>query len=47
LSDQERLITLGELDEIFHLFPYSIDRKIIGQGGMRFEKSLKSYSNDQ
>jgi hypothetical protein len=47
LSDQERLITLGELDKIFNLFANSIDRKILGQGGMRFEKSLKSYSNDQ
>jgi hypothetical protein len=47
LSDQERLITLGKLNEIFHLFSNSIDRKIIGQSGMRFEKSLKSYSNDQ
>jgi hypothetical protein len=47
LSDQERLFTLGELDKIFNLFSNSIDQKILGQGGMRFKKSLKSYSNDQ
>jgi hypothetical protein len=32
-------IILGELWKIFH--------EILGKGGMRFEKSFKSYSNDQ
>jgi hypothetical protein len=32
---------------MFHLLSNSIDWEIIGQGGMRFEKSFKSYSNDQ
>ena len=40
-------ITLGELEKIFHMFSNSIDWEILGQGGMRFEKSFKSYSNDQ
>jgi len=29
------------------MFSNSIDWEILGQGGMRFEKSFKSYSNDQ
>jgi hypothetical protein len=29
------------------MFSNSIDWEIIGQGGMRFEKSFKSYSNNQ
>jgi hypothetical protein len=29
------------------MFKNSIDWEIFGQGGMRFEKSFKSYSNDQ
>jgi hypothetical protein len=40
-------ITLGELGKIFHLFSNSIDWEILGQGGIRFEKSFKSNSNDQ
>jgi len=40
-------IILGELGKIFHLFSNSIDWEIIGQGGMRFEKNFKSYSNNQ
>ena len=32
---------------MFHLLSNSIDWEIICQGGMRFEKSFKSYSNDQ
>jgi hypothetical protein len=32
---------------MFHLFSNSIDWEIHGQGRMRFEKSFKSYSNDQ
>jgi hypothetical protein len=33
--------------ENVHLFLNSIDWEIFGQCGMRFEKSFKSYSNDQ
>jgi len=40
-------IILGELGKMFYLFSNSIDWEILGQSGMRFEKSLKSYSNDQ
>ena len=40
-------ITLGKLGKMFNLFSNSIDWEIFGQGGMRFEKSFKSYSNDQ
>jgi hypothetical protein len=40
-------ITLGELGKIFQPFSNSIKLEIIGQGGMRFEKGFKSYSNDQ
>ena len=40
-------ITLGELGKMFHLFTNSIDRLIIGQSRVRFEKKIKSYSNDQ
>jgi hypothetical protein len=29
------------------MFSNNIDWEILGQGGMRFEKSFKSYSNDQ
>jgi hypothetical protein len=32
---------------MFNLFSNSIDWEIFGQGGMRFEKNFKSYSNDQ
>jgi hypothetical protein len=32
---------------MFHLFLNSIDWEILSQYEMRFEKSLKSYSNDQ
>jgi hypothetical protein len=32
---------------MFHLFWNSIDWKIIGHDGMRFEKNFKCYSNDQ
>jgi hypothetical protein len=44
---KRRFITLGELEKMFYIFLNSIDWEIIGQGGMKFEKSLKSYSNDQ
>jgi hypothetical protein len=40
-------ITLDELGKIFHLFSNSINWEIIGQRGMRFQKSFKFYSNDQ
>jgi hypothetical protein len=40
-------ITLGELGKVFHLFSNSIDWEIIGQCGIRFKKSFKSYKNDQ
>jgi len=40
-------ITLGELGKIFNILSNSIDWEILDQGGMRFEKSFKSYSNDQ
>jgi hypothetical protein len=40
-------ITPGELEKIFHLFSNNIDYQILAQGGMRFEKSFKSYSNYQ
>jgi len=40
-------ITLGELGKVFYLFLNSIDCEILGQGGMRFEKSFKSYSKNQ
>jgi hypothetical protein len=40
-------ITLGELEKIFNILSNSIDWEILDQGGMRFEKSFKSYSNDQ
>jgi hypothetical protein len=32
---------------MFYMFFNSIDWEILGQGGMRFEKSFKSYLNDQ
>jgi hypothetical protein len=32
---------------MFYLFLNSIDCEIIDQGGMRFEKSFKSYSKNQ
>jgi hypothetical protein len=32
---------------MFYMFLNSIDWEIIGQDEMRFENSLKSYSNDQ
>ena len=40
-------ITLDELEKIFYLFSNSINWEILDQGEMRFEKSFKSYSNDQ
>jgi hypothetical protein len=40
-------ITVGKLEKIFHLFSNSIDWEILNQCGMIFEKSFKSYSNDQ
>jgi hypothetical protein len=40
-------ITIGELEKIFYMFLNSIEWEIIGQYGMRFEKSFKFYSNDQ
>jgi len=40
-------ITLGELGKIFNILSNSIDWEILDQGGMRFEKSFKSYLNDQ
>ena len=39
-------ITHGELEKIFHLFSNSFDGEILGQNGMRFEKSFKSYLYD-
>jgi hypothetical protein len=45
---KREFITLWELEKMFHLFSNSIDvLEILGQGGMRFEKSFKSYSNNQ
>jgi len=44
---REDFITLCELEKIFNLFSNSIDWEILSQGGMRFKKDLKSYSNDQ
>jgi len=44
---EEGSITLGVLGKIFHLFSNNIDWEIFGQHGIRFEKSFKSYSNDQ
>jgi hypothetical protein len=44
---KEDFITLCELEKMFHLFSNSIDWEILGQGGMRFKKGFKSYSNDQ
>ena len=41
------LSTLDELGKMFYLFLNSIDWEILGQCGMRFKKSFKSYSNDQ
>jgi hypothetical protein len=32
---------------MFNLFSNSINREILGQGGIRFENGFKSYSNDQ
>jgi hypothetical protein len=32
---------------MFYMFFNSIDWEILDQGGMRFEKSFKSYLNDQ
>jgi hypothetical protein len=29
--------------EMFHMFSNSIDWKIVGQGGMRFEKAINDY----
>jgi len=43
---REDFIILCELEKMFNLFSNSIDRVILGQGGMRFKKDLKSYSND-
>jgi len=40
-------IILGELGKMSHLLSNSIDWEILGQDGMRFKKSFKSYSNDQ
>jgi hypothetical protein len=40
-------ITLGELEKMFYLFLNSINWEILGQCEIRFEKSFKSYSNDQ
>jgi hypothetical protein len=40
-------ITLDELAKIFYMFSNSIDWEILSQGAIRFEKSFKSYSNDQ
>jgi hypothetical protein len=39
-------ISLSELGKIFHLFSNNIDCKILMQGEMRFEKSFKSYLNN-
>ena len=47
LGDQERINHLGELGKMFHMFSNSINREILGQEKMRFEKNFKSYSNDQ
>jgi hypothetical protein len=38
---------IDELWKMFHLFLNSIDCEILGQDRMRFEKSFKSYSNNQ
>jgi hypothetical protein len=43
---REDFIILCELEKMFNLFSNIIDRVILGQGGMRFKKDLKSYSND-
>jgi hypothetical protein len=40
-------IIIDELRKMSHLFSNNIDWEILGQEGMRFEKSFKSYSNDQ
>jgi len=34
------------IKKIFNMFSNNIDWEIHGEGGMRFKKSLKSYSND-
>jgi len=44
---KREFFTLDELKKMFHLLSNSIDWEILGKGGMRFEKSFKSYSNDQ
>jgi len=44
---KNEFITIGELGKMFHLFLNSIDWEILGQDRMIFEKSFKSYSNDQ
>jgi hypothetical protein len=44
---KRRFIILGELDKIYHMFSNSIDCELISQGGIRFEKNFKSYSNNQ
>jgi hypothetical protein len=44
---REDFITLCEIEKMFHLFSNSINWEIFGQGGMRFKKGFKSYSNDQ
>jgi CRISPR/Cas system-associated protein endoribonuclease Cas2 len=41
-------ITLGELEIFFSIYSQIVfDWEILGQSEMRFEKSFKSYSNDQ
>ena len=44
---KREFITLCKLEKIFYMFLNNIDREIIGQDGMRFEKSFKSYPNNQ
>jgi hypothetical protein len=44
---KNEFITISELGKIFHLFLNSIDWEILGKDGITFEKSFKSYSNDQ
>ena len=46
LSKKKKLITIGKLDKIFHMFSNSIDYKILVYGRMRFEMDFKFYLNN-
>jgi hypothetical protein len=41
-----RFITSDELEKIFYLLSNNIDWKFLNQGKIKFEKGLKSYSNN-